>query len=145
MDILKDYTLGKGLKRQSSDKKNIFSYYERGGVNCKWGKSSPDTIENKIVLSIGIRHLAENYMHDKMRSTGKSEDELVVNGNQTGIWTGLYKKCCPDDENKVIIERVNMMTPEIIHINSFMFEPLIDMSVSHLIALYKKCKEHLVI
>lgn len=105
----------------------------------------PILIENKIALSIGIRHLAENYMHDKIISTGKSEEDLVVNGNQTGKWTGLYKKCCPDDENKVIIERVNMMTPEIIHINSFMFEPLIDMSISHLIALYKDCKEHLII
>lgn len=108
-------------------------------------KPDPILIENKIVLSIGIRHLAENYMHDKIISTGKSEEDLVVSGNQTGKWTGLYKKCCPDDVNKVIIEKVNMMTPEIIHINSFMFEPLIDMSVSHLIALYKKCKEHLVI
>ena len=145
MDILKDYTLGKGLKRQSSDKKiySLIMSVAESIVNEE--NPHPILIENKIVLSIGIRHLAENYMHDKMRSTAKSEDELVVNGNQTGIWTGLYKKCCPDDENKVIIERVNMMTPEIIHINSFMFEPLIDMSVSHLIALYKKCKEHLVI
>lgn len=66
----------------------------------------PILIENKIALSIGIRHLAENYMHDKIISTGKSEEDLVVNGNQTVKWTGLYKKCCPDDENKVIIERV---------------------------------------
>ena len=28
----------------------------------------------------------------------------------------------------------------IIHINSFMFEPLIDMSIYHLISLYKDCK-----
>ena len=79
-------------------------------------------------------------MHDKIISTGKSEEDFVVSGNQTGRWTGLYKKYCPNDKNKVIIERVNMMTPEIIHINSFMFEPLIDMSIYHLISLYKDCK-----
>ena len=145
MDILKDYTLGKELKRQSSDKKIYSLIMSVAESIVQEGNPDPILIENKIVLSIGIRHLAENYMHDKIISTGKSEEDLVVSGNQTGKWTGLYKKCCPDDKNKAIIERVNMMTPEIIHINSFMFEPLIDMSISHLIALYKDCKEYLTI
>lgn len=100
-------------------------------------------IENKVCLSIAIRHLAENYMHDKMIATGKSEEDLVVTGNQTGKWTGLFKKICPRDSHYSIIERVNMMTPELIHVNSFMFEPLIDMSIYHLIQLYKDCKDQL--
>lgn len=29
------------------------------------------------------------------------------------------------------------MTPECIHINSFMYEPLIDMSIRHLVKLYE--------
>lgn len=103
----------------------------------------PVLIENKIVLSIAIRHLAEKYMHDKIIASGKDEAFLVVSGNQTGKWTGLYKDTCPTDSNKDIIERVNMMTPELIHVNIFMFEPLIDMSISHLIKLYKDCKENL--
>lgn len=32
------------------------------------------------------------------------------------------------------------MTPENIHLNSFMYEPLIDMSVRYLINLYNDCK-----
>lgn len=35
------------------------------------------------------------------------------------------------------------MTPELIHINSFMFEALIDMSIHHLVKLYRDCKEKL--
>ena len=100
-------------------------------------------IENKVCLSIAIRHLAENYMHDKMIAAGKSEEDLFVTGNQTGKWTGKFKKTCPKDTNYSIIERVNMMTPELIHLNSFMFEPLIDMSLYHLIQLYKNCKDKL--
>ena len=30
------------------------------------------------------------------------------------------------------------MTPEHIHINSFMFEPLVDMSMNHLVDLYSE-------
>ena len=36
-------------------------------------------------------------------------------------------------------EKVNMMTPEFIHINSFMYEPLIDLSIHHLVNLYNEC------
>ena len=33
------------------------------------------------------------------------------------------------------------MTPENIHLNSFMYEPILDMSDSHLRKLYSKLKE----
>ena len=108
-------------------------------------ESSLDTvkIENKIVLSIAIRHMAEHYIYEKVLESGKDEKYLEVTSNQTGQWTRKYKEVCPLDDNKGIIERVNMMTPELIHINSFMFEPLIDMSIHHLVKLYRDCKEKL--
>ncbi len=37
-----------------------------------------------------------------------------------------------------------MMTPEGIHLNSFMYEPLIDMSAEHLVNLYNRCKNELI-
>lgn len=97
-------------------------------------------IQNKIVLSIAIRLMAEKYLKDKILASGVAEENLVVTGTQTGKWTEMYKKNCANDGNSTIIERVNMMTPELIHLNSFMFEPLIDMSIFHLIKLYKDCK-----
>ena len=39
-------------------------------------------------------------------------------------------------DGETIIEEVNIMTPELIHLNSFMYEPLIDMSIYHLLSLY---------
>lgn len=93
---------------------------------------------------MAIRLKAEQYLHDKLIQAGKTEEELSsVKGAQTGTWTGWYNKLCPNDDNKYIIERVNIMTPEAIHINSFMFEPLIDMSIYHLVALYNDCKDKL--
>ena len=41
-------------------------------------------------------------------------------------------------EIKTILEEVLIMTSENIHINSFMYEPIIDMSVEYLIKLYSK-------
>lgn len=144
IDILTDYTLGKGVKRTKTTNKIYDLIINTADVIVN--EPSPDSvlIENKIVLSIAIRHLAEKYMHDKIIAAGKDENFLIVDGSQTGKWTGKYKNICPTDSNKGIVERVNMMTPELIHLNSFMFEPLIDMSISHLMKLYKDCKECLI-
>lgn len=143
LDILNDYTLGKGLKRIKTINKVYNLIMDTADAISSEATPDPVLIENKIVLSIAIRHLAEQYMHEKIIASGEDEASLIVSGNQTGRWTGLYKNACPIDRNKDIIERVNMMTPELIHINSFMFEPLIDMSIYHLIKLYKDCKDHL--
>ena len=80
--------------------------------------------------------------------------DIYYDNFDEGIFTGkgiydveiFHKVLCEEiPENTVlkILERVNMMTPELIHVNSFMFEPLIDMSIYHLIQLYKDCKEQL--
>lgn len=54
----------------------------------------------------------------------------------------LYKGVSTDHTG--LIEEVNMMTPEVIHLNSFMYEPLIDMAVTHLVDLYNRCKTELI-
>lgn len=35
-----------------------------------------------------------------------------------------------------VLNQVNIMTPENIHVNSFMYEPILDMSNHHLKTLY---------
>lgn len=144
INIMKNYTQGKGMKRPESPEKVIeFILSTADGIAQE---QSPDSIliENKIVLSIAIRILAEKYLYKKLIEAGKTQNQLYeVHGNQTGKWSGWYKELPQNDENSYIIERVNIMTPETIHINSFMFEPLIDMSIHHLLKLYKDCKDKL--
>ena len=43
-------------------------------------------------------------------------------------------------ETLKVLNQVILMTPENIHINSFMYEPLMDMSNHHLVTLYKDVK-----
>lgn len=94
-------------------------------------------LENKIVLSIAIRLKAEEYMLCKIPDSSK----LVINSNQTSKLLNHFKKTNFDKDTVMDLERVNLMTPENIHINSFMFEPLIDISVIHLLRLYNKVKQ----
>ena len=140
IEAMEDYTRGKGMKRPKSDKKIYDIIMETAESIVNEQEPNLVLLQNKIVLSIAIRLIAEKYLKGKLLASGVIEEELDVKGNQTGTWTGMYKSHCPNDANGTIIERVNMMTPELIHLNSFMYEPLIDMSIFHLIKLYNDCK-----
>ena len=141
INILKDYTLGKEIKREVSDI-SIYKLIMKTANNIAQDSDlNSIDLENKIVLSIAIRLLAEEYMKKKLVEVGKEEKDFeAIKSNQTGELTKMYKDNCQFDSNKNIIEKVNMMTPEHIHINSFMFEPLIDVSVKHLVELYNNSK-----
>lgn len=97
---------------------------------------APDGInfENKVVLAIATRLQAEKFM------VAKINDEAWLAGitaNQTPALLKRYRNDFPAETvNLGIIQRVLLMTPENIHLNSFMYEPILDMSDQHLRLLY---------
>lgn len=91
-------------------------------------------LENKIVLSIAIRLKAEKYMIEKIK-----DDNFLkgITSNQTVRLVTEFKRRFPLLIDEIaILEQVNLMTPENIHLNSFMYEPILDMSGHHLVKLY---------
>ncbi|RKV28850.1 ABC transporter ATP-binding protein [Helicobacter pylori] len=90
-------------------------------------------LQNKIILSMAIRLKAEEWMLNKLNQEFKSEK------NQTRELYDATKKELSDDEKR-IIQKVLMITPENIHINSFMFEPILDTPLDHLYACLEKVK-----
>ena len=91
-------------------------------------------VENKIPLAIAIRLNTEEYLITKLPDLDLSS----ITKNQTQVLYREYKEKFPESEALDILGKVNLMTPENIHINAFMYEPLIDMSVHHLIDLYNE-------
>ncbi len=95
-------------------------------------------LENKIVLSIAIRLLAEHFMWRKVI------DKSPIKGAQTGHLFERYKNeystSSGEASNIKLLDCVNLITPENIHINSFMYEPILDMSENELRNLYSKIK-----
>lgn len=138
--IMKEYTLGKGIKHDQTDECFFDLVMNTADKIASEPNINSIKLENKIVLSIAIRLLAEKYMYEAMIKAGKEEADFAVDSQQTGRWTAKFKEFCPNDTNTTIIDEVNVMTPEVIHLNSFMYEPLIDMSLHHLKKLYGKCK-----
>lgn len=95
-------------------------------------------LESKVILSIGIRLRAEELMIAKINDAAFVES---ISSNQT---FELYSRFSLDFPNArdhiVVLSQVNLMTPENIHLNSFMYEPILDMSALHLCDLYRKVK-----
>ena len=100
---------------------------------CLAGKEGFN-LENKIVLAVAIRLAAEKFMIRKI-----DDDEFVANieAHQTQGCIRKFKTLFPGEVATIKrLDRVALMTPENIHVNSFMYEPIVDMADDHLKRLY---------
>ena len=80
------------------------------------------SLEDKIIVSLYLRLVTERHLkalgyRGPLREKIKFAESDAVNGIEH-------------------LKRVNLITPEHIHINSFMYEPLIDMDKNQIIDLY---------
>lgn len=96
-------------------------------------------LEYKIILSIGIRLLAEEYMIYLLNK--KNIDIEKITSNQTCKLLEKIKENFENTPKIKILNRVNLITPECIHLNSFMYEPIMDMDIVELKNLYKEVKD----
>jgi hypothetical protein len=94
-----------------------------GGVN----------FEHKIVLSIAIRLVAEIFMAKKIADPNFMAQ---IKENQTKMMFKKFEAMFPTDLAIKALKTVLLMTPENIHLNAFMYEPILDMSDDHLRKLY---------
>lgn len=95
-------------------------------------------LESKIILSIAIRLHAEKFMVRKIA------DQVFVDAIKKNQTIELLKRFrndfSTDAQSIALLEQVNLMTPENIHLNSFMYEPILDMAPEHLKRLYAEVK-----
>jgi len=96
-------------------------------------------LEGKIVLSIAIRLLAERHM---IKAINDATFVANITENQTIKLLQEYKRLSLGRVVDVLVlEQVNLMTPENIHLNSFMYEPILDLGIAHLKTLYSDVKQ----
>ncbi|MFA5142337.1 MAG: hypothetical protein WC471_05185 [Candidatus Woesearchaeota archaeon] len=137
--IFKEELHNPNLHLNDSDR-NVLDVIFKLADDCLTTDECPN-LENKIILSIAIRLKSEIYMIKKIN------DEVKTNSiirNQTIELSKLYAVKFPADIQIEILEQVNLMTPENIHLNSFMYEPILDLSEQHLIELYRNVKTKLI-
>ncbi len=94
--------------------------------------------ENKIVLSIATRILAEKYMVAELNDR-EFINAIVANQTQA-LFQAFKNRNLGTPQAQETLDGVVLMTPENIHVNSFMYEPIIDMSDMALRELYSDVK-----
>ncbi len=93
-------------------------------------------LEDKICLSIAIRLKAEDFM---IAQIDNDEFWQGISTNQTITLINRYKEDFSTENSTLqLLDQVNLMTPENIHLNSFMYEPILDLSALHLKKLFTK-------
>lgn len=109
---------------------------------CDGLAGEPDdlvSLHEKVVLAIGIRLRAERAL---IRLINDEHYVSSISSNQTGKLIRKYERESPEEAATLaLMRRVSLMTPENIHLNSFMFEPILDMSAHHLQSLYGDLKQ----
>ena len=98
-------------------------------------------LENKVALAIAIRLKAEEFMVAKINDDAFWK---AITTNQTHALIKKYVTTFPNETANIkLLEQVNLMTPENIHLNSFMYEPILDMANEHLKQLYRDMRDNL--
>ena len=100
--------------------------------------SNTVSLEDKLVMSIAIRLKSEIFLRQVLID---HDEELDCTRNQMRTW---MKRAKPhiSQEKYDVLNTVGLITPESIHVNAFMYEPLIDIPNWKLFELFNKvCAE----
>lgn len=120
-----------------SREKNVYDAIINCTDNCftEYNRNNNIDLASKIIMSIGIRLKTEEFMIKKINDPIFLQN---INTNQTNALISRYKDDYKSETKCIgVLDRVNLMTSENIHLNSFMYEPLIDLSGDHLYKLYQ--------
>ena len=99
-------------------------------------------LENKVLLSMAIRLKAEKYMTQAIR-VHKDEPTywFETHSNQYAGLIKYYKELHPASAELPSLEKVSVTVSSNIHLNSFMYEPILDLTMEHLVGLYAEINE----
>lgn len=98
------------------------------------GQLDEINLENKVVLAMCIRLMAESFMDEKLIEGGQPRVSGLSRFGK--LFKSFRSQNLGTEAERTILNKVSLMTPEQIHLNSFMYEPLVDMSIRSLQELY---------
>ncbi|WP_028108371.1 ABC transporter ATP-binding protein [Ferrimonas futtsuensis] len=134
-DIFKDKP---DLTFRNADAIIIDKIFEQSESLVRAAHESPE-LECKVIVAMAIRLKAEQFM------IAKIANQTFVNGINSNQTRELFDKYVEQFQTEVdtisLLDQVNLMTPENIHLNSFMYEPILDMSAHSLYQLYADIKQ----
>jgi hypothetical protein len=95
-------------------------------------------LEDKVLLSIAIRMQAEIFITNKIRTLKSDASYWCPSNKQFGNLMKEFATLAPTDSAMRTLEKISITVSSNIHLNSFMYEPILDLTIDHLIALYEE-------
>ncbi|BCG47247.1 hypothetical protein GEOBRER4_n2074 [Citrifermentans bremense] len=95
-------------------------------------------LEDKVLLSIAIRLQAEVFLTNELRRIKRNESYCCQSMNQFGSLVKEYMSLAPSAPTMRTLEKISITVSSNIHLNSFMYEPILDLTIDHLINLYNE-------
>ncbi|WP_207222916.1 hypothetical protein [Vibrio vulnificus] len=98
-------------------------------------------LQDKVLMSIAIRVLAERYITDKLRTKKSDPSYWSVQKAYGKLLSNEFEPAFPSDPSLPVLKKVSVTVCSNIHLNSFMYEPILDLTIEHLIYLYKEVRQ----
>lgn len=95
-------------------------------------------LEDKVLLSISIRLQAEIYLINQLRMFRDEPNYWCSSEKQFGNLVKEFSSFAPSAPAIRTLDKVSVTVSSNIHLNSFMYEPILDLTIDHLISLYNE-------
>ena len=95
-------------------------------------------LEDKVLLSIAIRLKAEIFITERIRVLKSDTNYWCQSSSQFGALMKEFESLDSLAPEIRTLEKVSLTVSSNIHLNSFMYEPILDLSIEHLISLYRE-------
>lgn len=97
-------------------------------------------LEDKVLLSMAIRLQAEVFLTNELRMLKNDANYWCQGKNQYGKLMEEYNRLEASAPAMRTLEKIRITVSSNIHLNSFMYEPILDLTIEHLINLYNEIR-----
>jgi hypothetical protein len=138
-DYLEIYNALFGFSHDTNNAKPLSKFlFEKAQELCGREHHEGLNLEDKVLLSIAIRMKAEIFMLDELRKFKGDSNYWCDSKQQFGDLIKQYAAIAPNSPALRSLEKVSITVSSNIHLNSFMYEPILDLTIEHLIRLYQE-------
>ncbi|MDO8863296.1 AAA family ATPase [Haliea sp. E1-2-M8] len=115
--------------------------FTKAGEICVRNAHDGLNLEDKVLLSMAIRLQAEIFVTKELRVLKNDATYWCQANNQFGSLMKEYASLAPAAPERRTLEKVSITVSSNIHLNSFMYEPILDLTVDHLVNLYQEVRD----
>ena len=120
--------------RQRDGSRLVYDIIMETAKSC--AAQQENTLHGKLALSVAIRMRAERFMWNKLDLDPDQEGDLDTHD----LIMRCKRRGLPERDIETL-DRVGISIPGIIHLNAFMYEPIVDISSGHLQDLFRRVCE----